>query len=99
MGENHFPTVPTAAYWVVLVMAGFAYLLLQQRIIAAEGERSLVKRAIGTDWKGKASPLLYALAIALAFVWPWISMAIYTGVAIMWFVPDRRIERVLAEGE
>ena len=99
MGENHFAAVPTAAYGVVLVMAGFAYLLLQQRIIAAEGDQSLVKRAIGADWKGKASPLLYVLAIGLAFVSPRISMAIYTAVAITWFVPDRRIERVLAEQE
>jgi uncharacterized membrane protein len=99
MGENHFAAVPTAAYGVVLVMAGFAYLLLQQRIIAAEGDQSLVKRAIGADWKGKASPLLYVLAIGLAFLSPRISMAIYTAVAITWFVPDRRIERVLAEQE
>jgi uncharacterized membrane protein len=99
MGENHFAAVPTAAYGIVLVMAGFAYLLLQQRIIAAEGDQSLVKRAIGADWKGKASPLLYVLAIGLAFVSPRISMAIYTAVAITWFVPDRRIERVLAEQE
>jgi uncharacterized membrane protein len=97
MGENHFATAPTAAYGVVLLMAGLAYLILQQRIIAAEGERSLVKRAIGADWKGKLSPLLYALAIGLAFVSPWMSLAIYAAVAIMWVVPDRRIERVLAE--
>ncbi|HYC31386.1 MAG TPA: TMEM175 family protein [Gemmatimonadales bacterium] len=99
MGENHFATVPTAAYGVVLVMAGFAYLILQQRIIAAEGDRSLVKRAIGSDWKGKASPALYALAIVLAFVWPLISLAIYAAVAIMWFIPDRRLERVIEEDE
>jgi uncharacterized membrane protein len=97
MGENHFGTLPTAAYGAVLLMAGAAYLILQQRIIAAEGESSLVKRAIGADWKGKASSVLYALAIGLAFVSPWISMAIYTGVAIMWVVPDRRVERVLSE--
>ena len=97
MGENHFATVPTAAYGVVLVMAGVAYLILEQRIIAAEGESSLVKQAIGADWKGKISALAYALAIGLAFVSPWISMAIYAGVAMMWFVPDRRMERVLSE--
>jgi uncharacterized membrane protein len=94
MGENHFGTLPTAAYGVVLLMAGVAYLILQQRIIAAEGEASLVKQAIGVDWKGKISPVLYALAIGLAFVSPWISMAIYAGVAITWVVPDRRMERV-----
>ena len=99
MGENHFAALPTAAYGVVLLMAGFAYLLLEQRIVAAEGETSLVKRALGADWKGKLSVALYALAIVLAFVWPRISLAIYAVVAITWFVPDRRMERVLAETE
>ena len=89
--------MPAAAYGVVLLMAGVAYLILERRIIAAEGEASLVKRAVGSDWKGKISAVLYALAIGLAFVSPWISMAIYAGVAIMWFVPDRRLERVLSE--
>jgi uncharacterized membrane protein len=79
-------------------MAGVAYLILEKRIIAAEGEASLVKRAIGADWKGKLSAVLYALAIGLAFVSPWISLAIYAAVAITWVVPDRRMERVLAEG-
>jgi uncharacterized membrane protein len=99
MGENHFATLPTAAYGVVLLMAGVAYLILEQRIIASEGETSLVKRAIGPDWKGKLSAALYALAIGLAFVSPRISLAIYAAVAITWFVPDRRMERVLAERE
>jgi TMEM175 potassium channel family protein len=99
MGENHFAALPTAAYGVVLLMAGFAYLLLEQRIVAAEGETSPVKRALGADWKGKLSVALYALAIVLAFVWPRISLAIYAVVAITWFVPDRRMERVLAETE
>jgi uncharacterized membrane protein len=99
MGENHFARVPAAVYGFVLLMAGVAYLILEQRMIAAEGESSLVKRAIGDDRKGKASALLYALAIGLAFVSPLISLAIYAAVAIMWVVPDRRVERVLAEGE
>jgi uncharacterized membrane protein len=99
MGENHFARVPAAVYGFVLLMAGVAYLILEQRMIAAEGESSLVKRAIGDDRKGKASALLYALAIGLAFVSPLISLAIYAAVAIMWVVPDRRMERVLAEGE
>jgi uncharacterized membrane protein len=99
MGENRYATLPTAAYGFTLLMAGFAYWILAQRIIAAEGERSLVKRAIGRDWKGKLSLVLYAVAIALAFVSPWIAVAIYAAVAVMWFVPDRRIERVLAERE
>ena len=87
-----------AVWFVVLLMAGVAYLILEKRIIAAEGEASLVKRAIGADWKGKLSAVLYALAIGLAFVSPWISLAIYAAVAITWVVPDRRMERVLAEG-
>jgi uncharacterized membrane protein len=97
MGENHFATVPTAAYGFVLLMAGLAYLLLVLRIVAAEGEGSLVKRAIGADWKGKLSVVLYALAIGLAFVSPRISLAIYAVVAITWFIPDRRMERVMAK--
>jgi uncharacterized membrane protein len=99
MGENHFAAMPAAAYGVVLLMAGIAYLILEQRIIAAEGNASLVKRAIGVDWKGKLSAALYALAIGLAFVEPRISLAIYAAVAVTWFVPDRRMERVLAESE
>ena len=80
-------------------MAAVAYWILQQRIIASQGERSLLKMAIGGDWKGKLSPLLYAVAIAAAFVAPWLSMAIYTLVALIWIVPDRRIERILAAAE
>ena len=98
MGENHFATLPTAAYGIVLVMAGVAWGVLQERIIVAEGERSLVKRALGWDWKGKLSPALYALAIALAFISPWISVTIYAAVALVWVIPDRRIERALEEG-
>jgi uncharacterized membrane protein len=97
MGENHFAAIPAAAYGFVLLMAGFAYLILQQRIIAAEGDTSLIKRAIGTDWKGRISPVLYLLAIGLAFVSPRISLVIYAAVAITWVVPDRRMERVVAE--
>jgi uncharacterized membrane protein len=99
MGENHFATVPAAAYGVVLLMAAIAYWILQQRIIASQGEGSILKRAIGSDWKGKLSPLLYVAAIALAFVSPWVAVAIYTLVALMWVVPDRRIERVLTGKE
>lgn len=97
MGENHFATIPAAAYGFVLLMAGLAYVILENRIVAAEGETSLVKQAIGADWKGKLSAAMYALAIGLAFVSPWISLAIYAAVAIAWFVPDRRMERVLGE--
>ncbi|HEX9626476.1 MAG TPA: TMEM175 family protein [Acidiferrobacterales bacterium] len=99
MGENHFATLPVAAYGLVLLMAAIAYWILQQRIIASQGEGSVLKKAIGNDWKGKLSPVLYVVAIILAFLSPWISVAIYVFVALMWVVPDRRIERVLTEEE
>ncbi|HKJ52973.1 MAG TPA: TMEM175 family protein [Gammaproteobacteria bacterium] len=95
MGENHFATLPAAAYGVVLLMAGIAYWILQQRIIASQGKDSLLKAAIGNDWKGKLSPILYVAGIILAFLSPWISVAIYVFVALIWVVPDKRIERVL----
>ena len=99
MGENHFAKLPAAAYGLVLLMSGVAYLILQQRIIASQGKESLLKKAVGSDWKGKLSPVLYTVAILLAFVSSWLSMAVYVFVAIMWVVPDRRIERILAEKE
>lgn len=95
MGENHFASLPAAAYGVVLLMAGIAYWILQQRIIASQGEDSVLKKAIGNDWKGRLSPALYATAVVLAFPAPRVSIAIYISVALMWVVPDRRIERVL----
>lgn len=95
MGENRFTTVPAATYGLVLLMAAIAYWILQQRIIASQGEDSLLKRAIGSDWKGKLSPALYLAAIGLAFLSPWIAVAIYVFVAVIWVVPDKRIERVL----
>jgi TMEM175 potassium channel family protein len=97
MGENHLAPTPTAAYGVVLLMAAIAYYVLQQTIIANQGPDSLLKSAVGRDWKGKLSPLCYAAAIGLAFVSPWIASAIYTFVAMIWLVPDRRIERVMQE--
>lgn len=95
MGENEFAPVPTAAYGVVLLLAAIAYFILQQRIIASQGPQSVLKAAIGSDWKGKVSPLLYAVAIPAAFRSPAIAGAIYAAVAIIWLVPDRRIERML----
>jgi uncharacterized membrane protein len=95
MGENHFATLPAAAYGVVLLMAAIAYRILQHRIIESQGEGSILERAIGSDWKGKLSLLLYVAAIVLAFVWPWLAVSIYVLAAIMWVIPDRRIERVL----
>jgi uncharacterized membrane protein len=99
MGENRFAALPAAAYGLVLLMAAIAYWILQQRIIASQGAGSVLKTAIGTDWKGKLSPVLYVVAIVLAFLAPWLSVAIYVFVALMWVVPDRRIERVLGETE
>jgi uncharacterized membrane protein len=98
MGENHFAALPTALYGVVLLMAAVAYWILQNFIIAASGGReSLLAKAVGNDRKGKISPLLYAIAIAAAFWNQWFSDALYVLVAIMWLVPDRRIERIMAE--
>ena len=99
MGENNFATVPTALYGVVLLMAGGAYWVLQQTIIAAEGENSVLKRAVGDDWKGKLSPVLYMIAIAVTFWSPWVAQAIYVSVALLWLVPDRRIEHALRDRE
>jgi uncharacterized membrane protein len=95
MGENHFAPAPAAIYGVVLLMAAIAYWLLQQRIIASQGADSILKQAVGRDWKGKLSPLLYAIAIALAAWSQWISIGLYVLVALMWLVPDRRVERAL----
>jgi uncharacterized membrane protein len=95
MGENHFAAMPTALYGVVLLMAAIAYWILQRAIIASQGSDSLLARAVGRDFKGKLSPVLYALAILAAFFEQWFAGAIYVLVALMWLVPDRRIERVL----
>jgi uncharacterized membrane protein len=95
MGENHFAAVPTALYGVPLFMAGIAYGILQRAILAHQGQNSLLAEAIGRDLKGKVSPLLYGLALPLAFVNPWIADGIYVAVAMMWLIPDRRIENVL----
>jgi uncharacterized membrane protein len=96
MGENSFAAVPTALYGCVLLMAGVAYVVLQRAILAEHGHDSVLARAIGTDLKGKISPVLYATAIAAAFWHPWISDALYVTTALIWLVPDRRIERAVA---
>ena len=95
MGENHVAPAPTAAYGFVLLMAAVAYLILQFAIIAHQGRDSLLGSALGRDWKGKFSPAIYLAAIPLAFVSPWIASGLYTFSALLWFVPDRRIERAL----
>jgi len=99
MGENHLAPVPTAAYGVVLLMAAIAYYILQLAIIAHQGPKSLLATALGSDWKGKLSPLGYISGILLAFVSPWISGALYAFMAAIWLIPDRRISRVLERDE
>lgn len=97
MGENHFAAMPSALYGLVLLMAAIAYRILQGLIIAAQGPDSLLQKAIGRDLKGKASVMLYALASVAAFRSAWMSQAIYVLVALMWLIPDRRIEHVLGD--
>ena len=97
MGENGLAAIPTAVYGFVLLMAAIAYLVLQGAIIAKEGRNSLVARAIGSDWKGKSSAVLYFAAIPLAFLSPWIAGALYVSVALLWLIPNPRIERKLEE--
>ena len=95
MGENHFASGPSALYGVVLLMAACAYWILQQAIIAAEGPRSVLKSAVGRDWKGRLSPLFYIAAIVSTLFVPWVAQALYAAVALLWLVPDRRIEHAL----
>ena len=95
MGENHFASMPSALYGVVLLMAAVAYWVLQQTIIASEGPASVLKSAIGGDWKGKLSPVLYIIAIASTFWVQWLAQALYVLAALIWLVPDRRIENAL----
>jgi uncharacterized membrane protein len=97
MGENFLVSIPTALYGGILLMPAIAYFLLQKAILRKQGSESVLANALGTDVKGKLSPVLYAAAIILAFVNPWISIAIYVMVAVMWLVPDRRIENVFRE--
>jgi len=99
MGENHFAAAPTAAYGVVLLMAAIAYWLLQRTLIRLQGDDSLLMRAIGSDWKGKLSVLLYALGIVSTWWAAWIAQALYAAVAVSWLVPDRRIEGVVGRDE
>lgn len=97
MGENHFAPLPTALYGVVLLMAAIAYFLLQKTIIRSHGSESVLRKALGGDFKGKISPLLYTAGIISAFFSQWLAGAIYVAVALMWLVPDRRIEKTLVE--
>ena len=97
MGENFLAPVPTAVYGVILLMPAIAYYLLQKAIVLKQGAHSMLATALGADFKGKISPVLYIAAIALAFVAPWVSILIYAVVAVMWLIPDRRIEKALRE--
>jgi uncharacterized membrane protein len=96
MGENHFTAVPTALYGAVLLMAAIAYLLLQQTIIRAQGRDSILKKAVGRDWKGKLSSVLCVVAIIATLRAPWIAQAILLIAALIWLIPDRRIEKSFA---
>ena len=95
MGENHFSALPTALYGAVLLAAACAYYILQQTIISSQGQDSKLRRAVGQDSKGKLSPILYLLGIALSFFNPWLATIVYVSVAGIWLIPDRRIERIM----
>jgi uncharacterized membrane protein len=95
LGENEFAAIPAAAYGIVLLAAAMAYFALQTTIIRDQGPGSVVARAVGRDLKGRLSPAAYALGIGLSFIDQWLAMAVYAGMAIVWLVPDRRIERTV----
>jgi uncharacterized membrane protein len=95
IGENNFASTTMALYGFILLMAAIAYFILQQTIIKKEGEASVLAKAVGKDMKGKASPIIYLVAIPMAFVSSWISGALYVLVALIWLIPDKRIERSL----
>lgn len=95
MGENHFATIPVAIYGASLLMCALAYYILAHVIIRTQGPNSRLAVAMGADWKGRLSPLIYLAAVALAFVAPWLAESLYVVAALMWLVPDRRIERII----
>ncbi len=95
MGENHFAPLPSAVYGFVLLAAAISYWLLQQAIIASQGDSSVLRRAVGRDWKGKTSPVLYLFAIAMTLFAAWAAQLIFVLVALLWLIPDRRIEHAL----
>lgn len=95
MGENHFAAAPSAIYGLVLLMAACAYWILQQTIVAAQGPESKLKAALGNDWKGKLSPVLYLVGVVSTLWVPWMAQIAYVTVALLWLIPDRRIERKL----
>ena len=95
MGENNFTSLPTALYGAVLLMAAIAYYLLERAIIRAQGPESILRKAVGRDWKGKLSPVLYVVAIVATLLSPIFSQVIFVAVALIWLIPDRRIEKVM----
>jgi len=95
MGENHFAPLPSAVYGVALLMAALSWSILQALIVRAQGEDGVLRRALGSDWKGKLSPLLYLAGIVSSFCVTGLAQAMYLIAALIWLVPDRRIERVL----
>lgn len=97
MGENHFTLWPVVLYGFVLIMAGLAYYFLAHTLMGLHGKDSHFARSIGSDWKGKASVIIYAIGIGLSFVHPWIGFGVYCLVAALWFIPDRRFEKTLVE--
>jgi uncharacterized membrane protein len=97
MGQNHFALPPSALYGFVLLMAGIAYFILQQAIIVSQGPSSVLRKAIGSDWKGKVSPILYVAGIVSSLFSSWMAQAIYVFVALLWLIPDRRIEHALRQ--
>ena len=97
MGQNHFALPPTALYGFVLLMAGIAYFILQRAIVVSQGPTSVLRKAIGSDWKGKVSPLLYVAGIVSSLFSSWMAQAIYVFVALLWLIPDRRIEHALRQ--
>ena len=99
MGENHFAPLPTAVYGIVLLAASLAYYILQTLIVREQGANSKLHKALGSDFKGKISPVIYVAAIISAFVNQWIADALYVLVALMWLIPDRRIESKISAAE
>jgi uncharacterized membrane protein len=99
MGENHFAALPSAVYGFVLLMSAIAYFVLEHAIMSAEGPNSVLRRAVGHDWKGKLSVVAYLVAIGASFLAHWLAQIVYVAVALAWLVPDRRIERVLGKDE
>lgn len=96
MGENHFEALPMALYGIILLMSAIAYFILQSLIIKSQGPESILAKAVGNDWKGKLSPILYLIAIISSWWNVWIAGGLYVLVALIWLIPDKRIERVMA---